>query len=221
MLVSAKVGGKTCMRAYTPTSSDHEAGIFDLVVKVYFPSAQHPEGGRMSQHLGSMRVGEAIDVRGPLGHVTYLGRGSLRLDKATHAVKNFCMLCGGTGITPIYQVLRAVLRDADDATTCYLLFANRTERDILLRGELDELRRAHPGRLHLRHILSQPDDAAAWAGAGEVGRLSQSTVAAFLPRGGSGSGNFALLCGPEGFLSEACAPALRAHGYPDSDLVYF
>ena len=35
MFFSAKVDGKLAMRAYTPTSSDHDKGIFDLVIKVW------------------------------------------------------------------------------------------------------------------------------------------------------------------------------------------
>lgn len=222
MLFSAKVDGKTCMRAYTPTSSDHDIGHFDLVIKVYFPTAQHPQGGKMSQHLGKMQVGDTIDVKGPLGHVTYLGGGVLRLDKESHSVQSFSMLCGGTGITPIYQVLCAVLRDPADKTVCRVLFANRAEQDILLKSELDALAVAHPERLHVRYILSSPSaSASASSWKGDVGRVNQKLVESFFPKGGHNSGHFALLCGPEGFLSDACSPALLAHGYPESTLVYF
>jgi hypothetical protein len=58
MLFSAKVDGKLVMRAYTPTSSDNDIGYFDLVIKIYFAGVniQFPEGGKMSQHLGKMKV---------------------------------------------------------------------------------------------------------------------------------------------------------------------
>lgn len=58
MLFSAKVDGKLVMRAYTPTSSDNDIGHFDLVIKIYFAGVniQFPEGGKMSQHLGNMKV---------------------------------------------------------------------------------------------------------------------------------------------------------------------
>ena len=35
-----------------------------------------PNGGKMSQHLDSLQIGDTIDVRGPEGKVTYLGRGT-------------------------------------------------------------------------------------------------------------------------------------------------
>jgi nitrate reductase (NAD(P)H) len=231
MLFSAKVNGKLVMRAYTPTSSDHDLGHFDLVIKIYFAgvSSQFPEGGKMSQHLGKMAVGDSIDVKGPLGHVTYVSRGVLKLGEETHTVKKFTMLCGGTGITPIYQVLCAVLRDAKDTTEMSLIFANRTEADILLKDELDMLARGHPNRLTVHYILSKPADAQKWLEGGHgscpatrsVGHLTKDLVAQKCAPGGATTGAFALLCGPDGFLSQACDPALVAHGYTKEMCVYF
>ena len=34
-----------------------------------------PNGGKMSQHLDSLEIGDTIDIRGPEGKVTYVGRG--------------------------------------------------------------------------------------------------------------------------------------------------
>lgn len=34
-----------------------------------------PEGGKMSCHLDSLAIGDTIEAKGPMGHVTYLGRG--------------------------------------------------------------------------------------------------------------------------------------------------
>ena len=49
------------------------------------------------------------------------------------------MLAGGTGITPMYQVAKALLQDPEEYTTISLIYANVTEDDILLKKELDEL----------------------------------------------------------------------------------
>lgn len=34
-----------------------------------------PEGGKMSQYLDSLSIGDTVDVRGPDGKVSYIGRG--------------------------------------------------------------------------------------------------------------------------------------------------
>ena len=49
------------------------------------------------------------------------------------------MIAGGTGITPMYQVAKALLTDPGEATSISLIYANVTEDDILLRKELNEL----------------------------------------------------------------------------------
>lgn len=43
------------------------------------------------------------------------------------------MLAGGTGITPMFQLIRRVFEDHADPVRLYLLYANKTEEDILLR----------------------------------------------------------------------------------------
>ena len=43
------------------------------------------------------------------------------------------------GITPMLQIIKAVLKDTEDTTNVSLLFANQTEEDILLRSELEWL----------------------------------------------------------------------------------
>ena len=56
---------------------------------MYGPTAQFPEGGKMSQALGRLKVGDTIDVKGPLGHVTYIGRGLMLLDEEKHKVRYY------------------------------------------------------------------------------------------------------------------------------------
>ena len=112
------------MRAYTPISNDDDLGFFELVVKIYRRQVMGDDystkalvltdsnegdadpGGKMSQYLESLQVGDTIDVKGPLGHVNYEGPGQLRLSGELHQVNNFVTLCGGTGITPMYQLIK-------------------------------------------------------------------------------------------------------------------
>eukprot|EP00920_Eleutheroschizon_duboscqi_P031827 GHVT01076606.1.p1 GENE.GHVT01076606.1~~GHVT01076606.1.p1 ORF type:complete len:252 (+),score=60.86 GHVT01076606.1:424-1179(+) len=56
-------------RRYTPVSPPSRVGSFDLLVKVY--RAGHPpefeNGGKMTQALEKLKVGETVDVFGPVG----------------------------------------------------------------------------------------------------------------------------------------------------------
>lgn len=104
--VNAHIDGAPVMRAYTPTSGDDEVGYFDLVVKVYFKNVhpKFPDGGKMSQYLDSLSPGDTVDIKGPIGHFTYLGNGRIQIHKEERIVKEIGFICGGTGITPAYQV---------------------------------------------------------------------------------------------------------------------
>lgn len=46
-------------------------------------------------------MGDSIDVKGPIGHVTYVAPGRLSLHKVEHSVSHLSMLCAGSGITPV------------------------------------------------------------------------------------------------------------------------
>lgn len=61
------------------------------------------------------------------------------LDGSSHTAKHISMIAGGTGITPMYQVIKAVLKQADDDTQLSLLYANQSPDDILLFEELQEM----------------------------------------------------------------------------------
>merc|ERR1719158_2169326 len=76
--LSARINGSLVVRPYTPTSSDEDLGHMDLVVKIY-PANTHPkfpEGGKMTQYLESLNIGDSIDVRGPSGNIIYRGKGA-------------------------------------------------------------------------------------------------------------------------------------------------
>ena len=53
------------------------------------------------------------------------------------------MIAGGTGITPMFQVAKAILSDPEDFTQIDLIYANVTADDILIKAELDELASKH------------------------------------------------------------------------------
>ena len=64
------------------------------------------QGGRMSQYLERMALGDTIDVKGPLGHFIYEGRGYYRSHGTPGFTTRMSMIAGGTGITPMFQVIK-------------------------------------------------------------------------------------------------------------------
>ncbi|KAL6899679.1 hypothetical protein ACP4OV_006337 [Aristida adscensionis] len=221
VLVSATIAGKPRARAYTPTSAVDEAGHFELLVKVYFKHElpEFPDGGLMSQYLDALPVGAHVDVRGPLGRVEYTGRGGFVIDGGEpRRASRLAMVAGGSGITPLYQVIRAVLGDQpEDRTEMHLVYASRTEDDILLRGELDRWAAAHPERLKVWYVVSRVERPEKGWKYG-VGVVTEAVMREHLPEGGGGDA-LALVCGPPQMIQSAVSPNLEKMKYDMSDSV--
>ncbi len=52
-------------------------------------------------------------------------------------------IAGGSGITPMLQVASEIVSNPDDKTQVSLVFANQSEKDIILKKELDEMAAKH------------------------------------------------------------------------------
>ncbi|XP_022083644.1 NADH-cytochrome b5 reductase 3-like isoform X1 [Acanthaster planci] len=221
--LTCRIDGKLVIRPYTPVSSDEDKGFMDLVIKVYFKNVhpKFPEGGKMSQYLDNMAIGDAIDVRGPNGLLVYDGCGkfSIRADKKsppeTRNAKKIGMIAGGTGITPMLQLARQVLKDPADKSQLWLLFANQTEKDILLRPELEEISQEHGDRFKLWYTLDRPEEGWKYSS----GFVSEDMIRDHMPP--PSSDTIILMCGPPPMINFACLPNLEKLGYtPDMRFSY-
>jgi ferredoxin-NADP reductase len=78
------------------------------------------EKGNISRHLANLKVGDTVQVKGPKGKFMYAH------DLSPHLL----MIAGGTGITPMYQIIKSSLKNATDKTRLALIYANVDESDI-------------------------------------------------------------------------------------------
>ncbi|KAI3525822.1 hypothetical protein L1887_04943 [Cichorium endivia] len=187
--------GEEVIKPYTPTTLDTDVGYFELVIKMY------PQG-RMSHHFREMREGDYMAVKGPKGRFRY----------QPGQVRAFGMIAGGSGITPMFQVARAVLENPADKTIVHLIYANVTSDDILLKEELEGLASNYPDRFKVYYVLNQPPEG--WTGG--VGFVSKEMIQAHLPA--RASDIKILRCGPPP-MNKAMAGHLEALGY-ESDLLF-
>ncbi|KAJ8245719.1 hypothetical protein GJAV_G00273760 [Gymnothorax javanicus] len=213
--LSAKIDGNLVVRPYTPVSSDDDKGFVDLVIKIYYKNVhpKFPEGGKMSQYLEGLRIGDTIDFRGPSGLLVYKGKGkfAIKPDKKSEATikmaKHVGMIAGGTGITPMLQIITAVMKDPQDKTVCHLLFANQSEKDILLRPELEEILANHPSRFKLWYTVDRAPEGWPYS----QGFISEEMVRDHLPSPGDDA--LILMCGPPPMIQFACTPNLDKVGH--------
>ncbi|KAL2156524.1 hypothetical protein VTH82DRAFT_1269 [Thermothelomyces myriococcoides] len=170
---------KEIVRSYTPISGDEQPGHFDLLIKSY------PQGN-ISKYMAGLGVGQTIRVKGPKGAFVY----------TPNMVRHFGMIAGGTGITPMLQIIKAIIRGraSGDRTEVDLIFANVTEQDILLREDLDQLAAQDKGfRVH--YVLDKPP--AGWQGG--VGYVTADMIQKWLPK--PADDVKILLCGPPPMVS--------------------
>jgi len=188
--IKAEIDGKTVTRSYTPTSNNLDRGRIELVVKCY------PDGLLSGQYLANLSIGDEVEFRGPKGAMKY--------------TKGLCrklgMVAGGTGITPMYQLIRAICENDTDTTEISLIYANRSEADILLREELETFARRYPKNFKLWYMLDTPPENWAYGS----GFVDQSVLEERLP--GVSPDTKILLCGPPGMVS-ATKKNLAALGF--------
>jgi nitrate reductase (NAD(P)H) len=216
MFFSAKINGESVVRRYTPISSNYDVGCVKFVIKVYPPCERFPEGGKMSQYLDTLKVGDYLDFRGPVGEFEYLSDGAFLLDGEEKRASHFNMVAGGTGITPCMQVAAQILRHPSDPTRISLIFAAREEGDLLMRSTLEEWEKEFPNKFKVHYILSDswPKDWKYSTGFVDRALFAENTY-------GPGDDVYTLMCGPPIMLDRGCTPNLVALGHKKDKMFSF
>lgn len=190
LAATPKHADKEIVRSYTPISSDEDLGYVDFMIKAY------PQGN-ISAHMDSLKVGDTMKLRGPKGAMIY--------------TKNMCkhigMIAGGTGITPMLQIIRAIQRgrSSGDRTKVSLIFANVNSDDILLKDDIDALAKQDPD-FQVYYVLNNPPPG--WTGG--VGFVTPEIIKEHMPP--PGPDMKLLMCGPPPMIS-AMKKATDSLGY--------
>jgi nitrate reductase (NAD(P)H) len=200
------------IRSYTPISETCAKGYLDVLVKIYFDTKEQ-KGGKMTKAMDALPIGECIGFKGPIGKFQYLGRGRCSVNGKEGTVKNFYMICGGSGVTPIYQVFRAVMQDKADKTYCIVIDGNRLEEDILCKEELDYFAKNNAHKCKVLYTLTKGPKV--WNGL--RGRIGPQLLREYVHKN---EASMVLICGPE-TLEKAVHSALNDQGWHDDDLLFF
>jgi len=218
VLFWANIGGAGVARPYTPISDNATLGCVDFVVKVYSGGVhpKFPNGGKMSQHLDSLSIGDRIDCKGPFGDLVYKKGGTFSYTDIEHHCRFISFVAGGTGLTPCYQVISAILRDQEDPTIVCLLYANQSPDDILMRQELVCLAAAHPDRFQLWFTVDKVPANTNWMYS--VGFIGEEMIRDRLFQPAVDTVTF--LCGPPA-MDQVCRTHLGSLGHAQSNVFSF
>lgn len=147
------------------------------------------QNGEISRFLlDTLQVGDVLTSLHPAGRFT--------LDDTQSG--SIVLLGAGSGITPLFSVLKQVLW-TNESRRVTLLYSNSTPESIIFRQELDDLQRQFPNRFHLHYLLSSPPDT--WTGL--RGRLNNVMLEQLLPTllGNSTPETLRFyLCGPTAYM---------------------
>ncbi|MDF0675291.1 MAG: NADH-cytochrome b5 reductase [Nitrospira sp.] len=193
LYVHAGINDKQVKRPYTPSSLVGTTGSFDLTVKRY-------DAGSVSKYLHDQRIGDTVLMSGP-------NTGGHWVDGMA---KRVGFVAGGTGITPMISIIRWILINKIDAEL-FLIFANKTESDIILRQEWERNVRDSPS-FHCHHVLEQPPPK--WTGS--TGRVTPEILRRHLPAPAADTCIF--LCGPPPMV-DALEVVLKELGYPQQAII--
>lgn len=188
--VSATINGKELVRSYTPISNDNLKGHVDLLIKTY-------PNGNVSKHVSELAIGDEVFIRGPKGAFDY----------KPNSISQLNMVAGGSGITPMFQILRAICENPEDHTKAKLIFANVNEEDIVLRKEIDDLVALKPDQVCVHYVLNNPP--ANWKG--YTGFVTPELMKELIPPHNPNSK--LLLCGPLP-MTRAVKNAAYEQGWP-------
>jgi len=166
---------KPILRPYTPVSGEDAPGKLEFIVKKY-------PNGPMSTHLHELKVGQSLEFKGPLPKYAW----------STNKHEHVAMIAGGTGITPMYQIIRRIFENPNEKTKVTLLFGNVAEEDILLKKELASLENTFPSRFKVFYTLDNPPDS--WRQT--KGFITKDMLKQLLPDPQQGEKIKVFVCGP-------------------------
>ena len=143
-------------RPYTPVSPETLPGRFQLLVRRYdaWGDPAHPltyrPPGHVSNHLHNLKVGEAAEFR----HVAQ----NIKLQYPFKGVSRLNLVCVGSGVAPMVQIMDKVLSTPGDTTQVCLVYGNRAEEDIMMRRRLEALSWRYPKRVKLVYCIGSRYD---------------------------------------------------------------
>lgn len=116
---------------------------------------------------------------------------------------------------------------SDEDTQLSLLFANRSEEDILLREEIEETAKNHPGRFKFMFTVDTAPEGKEWAY--KTGHINKGIEAPYFPSKefqdmiaeslpAASDDTMILICGPPPMIKFACLPNLAELGHKDENI---
>jgi ring-1,2-phenylacetyl-CoA epoxidase subunit PaaE len=126
-------------RTYTISNSPNQKELRVTVKRVI--------EGVVSNHINdNLKPGDSVELLAPYG--------SFLLEPSPEYRRTYYFYAAGSGITPIYSMIEAILH-AEPRSVCNLLYANTNYKSIIFRDKLTKLLTKYDAKLTVCHVLSR------------------------------------------------------------------
>ncbi|KZF25347.1 oxidoreductase NAD-binding domain-containing protein [Xylona heveae TC161] len=197
------------IRPYTPINNFAEPGYIELLVKKY-------PNGRASSYLHSLKPGDTLNIRAPMNGFKW----------TPNEFESVNLIAGGAGITPMFQLIQGILKNPEDRTNIKLIFGVNSDKDLVLKDELDAFEKGFPDRFKVVYTVSNPAEGSPF----REGKVTKELLRTELIGAKDGQATKIFLCGPppmeasilghKGWLSTQKG-ALEELGYPSGKVHKF
>jgi ring-1,2-phenylacetyl-CoA epoxidase subunit PaaE len=153
-----------------------------------------------------LSVGNVIEVGTPEGKFTF----EPKIDRQ----KNYAAFVAGSGITPVFSILKSVLEEEPNSTFV-LVYGNKSEKDTIFHNTLHDLQLQYVGRLFVQYVYSQST-----ADNALLGRIDHTTVNYILKtKHAEMDFSKCYLCGPEEMIN-IVSDTLKENNISSSDIKF-
>lgn len=189
LFVTINAGNEKLRKHFSFSTSPTENGFIEFTKRL----TGHP----FSNALDALKVGDWARIDAPYGNFTFEGE---------H--EKIGMLSGGIGITPLISIIR-YCTDRQLKTKITLLYANRSEKDIAFKAELEEMQKRNK---NLKVVFTVEESSEGWKG--YVGRIDASMLKREIP---DYDETVFYTCGPPAMV-EAMENLLNTLGVPQKQI---
>ncbi|MCB9256514.1 MAG: 2Fe-2S iron-sulfur cluster binding domain-containing protein [Chitinophagales bacterium] len=146
------IAGESLNRSYSLCSAPSLAEDPSVAVK-------EVKGGKVSSFFNrSLKAGDSLEIMPPMGN--------FKADPSSDDKQHYILFGGGSGITPLFSILKSVLHQAKDAKVS-LFYANYNSESVIFKQELLDLKTKFGTRFSLVHIFDKPNKSGGFLGFGK------------------------------------------------------
>ena len=180
-----KIDNQLHKRAYSFSSNPYTDKDLKVTVKKV-------EKGLVSNYIhNNLKVGDKISFDNPTG--------SFAVEPVYTSKKQYVFFAGGSGITPIFSIIKSVLTQ-DSTSKILLIYANNDIESIIFHEELKDLQKQYKDNFAVEHIVASN---ANYIGNYRKGLASNELVSEILAKYRIAfSDNEYMICGPSGYMEK-------------------